>query len=173
MAYSDYDKQMAIEIVHRNNDVLDSACLADIREALGTPDLPARTIRYWLKSTSGRQISVGKKEISAREISVADHVAKALDEKLEEAAHKFVDHATSQSVTKKMSGAAAMTSAAIAIDKMRLLRGLPTEIIDAMPILTKLNELFKQINTPIGNALEDYYQQMHELVQAQKGDDHD
>lgn len=169
MAYSEYDRQMAIEIVRRNNGVIDAACLASIRDTLNNPDLPARTIRYWIQGK--KEISTEKKEISSKEISIADYVSKALDEKLEDAAHKFVDHATKADTIEKMSGTAAMTSAAIAIEKMRLLRDLPTEIIGAIPVLTKLNELFKQLDTPLGDALEDYLQSLHTEMMNNRDDE--
>lgn len=174
MSYSDYDKAMAIEIVRRNNGILTALCLADIRQALKSPDLKQQTIRYWMKTLDPSPLSDQKKKPSRSKIEtinsieIREHVAKALDQKLEDAAHLFVDHATKADTIEKMSGTAAMTSAAIAIEKMRLLRDLPTEIIGAIPVLTKLNELFKQLDTPLGDALEDYYQKLHRKVIEQQ-----
>lgn len=48
-------------------------------------------------------------------------------------------------------------AAGIFFDKIRLLDGLPTEIIAAMPILTKLGELFKAQGVSASDALQAYY----------------
>lgn len=54
-----------------------------------------------------------------------------LIEKLERNAHLYLDRA--EDTVEKTSGQQAMTTAAIAIDKMRLLQGLPTQIVAVLP----------------------------------------
>lgn len=141
MEYTTLDKAMAVEIVARNNGVLDTITLAAIREALGQPDLKHQTVRYWLKtrpapSLTPNILSEEKNEAAEQHrqaVEVTQKVQQALDVKLEQAAHAFVDHATRKDTIGDMSGQQAMTAAGIAIDKMRILRGLPTEIVAVLP----------------------------------------
>lgn len=51
----------------------------------------------------------------------------------ERVAYKYLKHAESDDVVDDVSGNAAVITAATAVDKMRLLRGLPTEIISIIP----------------------------------------
>lgn len=51
----------------------------------------------------------------------------------ENAARIYLAHATTPDVVADVSGNASMTAAAIAVDKMQLLRGLPTEIVGMIP----------------------------------------
>lgn len=161
MAYSEYNRALAVEIVARNGGVLDVTTLADIRDALGLPELKQQTVRYWLKTAQNDQkpilLSEEKKEptkANEHKVEVTQKVKRALDEKLEIAAHKFVNHATKSETMKDMSSQAAMTSAAIAIDKMRLLRDLPTEIVKVLPVVSKLNEALSADGLNLGDALE-------------------
>lgn len=135
MAYSEFDRATAVEIVARNNGVLDASTLSAIRAALGAPKLPGRTVRNWMQEGDVKISSLVKKDFHSGSITVQEVVSQRLDDKLEAAAHTFVDHATRANVVDKMNGQQAMTSAAIAIDKMRLLRDLPTEIVSIMPEL--------------------------------------
>ncbi len=66
--------------------------------------------------------------------------AKLVTEKKEEladvferVAYKYLKHAEHEDVIDDVSGNAAVITAATAVDKMRLLRGLPTEIISILP----------------------------------------
>lgn len=84
-----------------------------------------RTLLRWVKNGYG-----------APPVHVVHYKKKELADLLEDAAYQFVGHATSEDVVEEMSGQQAMTSAAIAIDKMRLLRNLPTEIIGYLPVVS-------------------------------------
>ena len=88
-------------------------------------------------SPSARQPKkrVEKRSDAAELIALQPDAAQKLDEQLELAAQRFVQHALRQEVVSSMNGQQAMTAAGIAIDKMRLLRGLPTEIVQIMPNL--------------------------------------
>jgi hypothetical protein len=153
-AYSDFDKALAVEIVHRNGGVLSSDALAEIRAALSAPDLKQQTVRYWIKnfspstatgetpkSTAPNQ-SASQNDQSALiqknddvVTSVRQRFSEALDVKLERAAHMLVDHAVTPRNMQGLDSQKAMTAAAIAIDKMRLLRNLPTEIVEILPVV--------------------------------------
>lgn len=148
MAYSETEKALAVEIVRRNSGVLDSLTLASIRSAIG-PRLTAPTIRGWLKAAGGdtkvenlpsppRENLPEKKGPPSSDPVLVQKVNQVLDQKLEQAAHRFIDHATRPETVAEMSGQQAMTSAGIAIDKMRLLRGLPTEIVAVVPDLIEV-----------------------------------
>jgi hypothetical protein len=60
-------------------------------------------------------------------------VKKELDQRLENIAHLMLDHVEKPDVHGKMTGQQAMVAAGIAVDKMRLLRNLPTEIVGILP----------------------------------------
>lgn len=51
----------------------------------------------------------------------------------ERVAYKYLQHAEHQDVIDDVAGNAAVITAATAVDKMRLLRGLPTEIVVMLP----------------------------------------
>lgn len=53
----------------------------------------------------------------------------------EDVARKYLGHASRVDVIEDVAGNTAVIAAATAVDKMRLLRGLPTEIIGLMPAL--------------------------------------
>lgn len=139
MQYTEAQKAMAIEIVRRNNGVLDVATLSAIRDALQTPKLPKMTIYRWLEACD-RESQPGaspKKATTRKPPSVRaetqSQAAVTLDVILERAARRFIKHAMKQEVVADASAREAMTAAGIAIDKMRLLRGLPTEILGILP----------------------------------------
>lgn len=171
MAYSDADKAMAVEIVARNNGVIDTVCLSDIQSAIGK-SVTSPSVRLWVKLFAGNVPEKNKKNFPEKKVqdlqAIQQVAAKQLDEKLEAAAHKFVDRATDDSVVGAMTGQQAMTSAAIAIDKMRLLRDLPTEIIGMLPVMSKIVALFKELEWDATKTLEDYFQQLDALAKAQK-----
>lgn len=140
MAYSDVEKLTAIEIVRRNGGRLDILTIAEIQAILGKA-VSAPTIRGWLKQEKSEKENFReeKKELSSESVQVV--IARKLDEKLELAANKFVDHAMKDEVVLKMGGREAMTAAGIAIDKMQLLRNLPTQIIDLLPSMGAVYEM--------------------------------
>lgn len=56
-----------------------------------------------------------------------------LSDMFERVAYQYLDHATKPEVVASASARDAMTAAGIAVDKMRLLRGMPTAIVSLMP----------------------------------------
>lgn len=123
--YSEAQRALALEIVARNGGEITAVALDEIRAATGVANLPKSTVWRWLQRDA-----TDKKAATPEARAQA---ARALDVMLEEAARKFVEHATQEHVLGDASAREAMTAAGIAIDKMRLLRGLPTEIIQILP----------------------------------------
>lgn len=130
MAYTEIQKAMAVEIVRRAGGRFDSETLSIVRDTLGAPNLSVSTLYGWVKSEKPEMVSETR---TIKKESVQETVAQALDAKLEAAAHRFVDRAVA--VSGEANAKDAMTAAAIAIDKMRLLRNLPTEIVAVLPDL--------------------------------------
>jgi hypothetical protein len=81
-----------------------------------------------------------------------------LDVKLEIAANLFVEHAVS--MMEKMTSPQAMVAAAIAIEKMQLLRGLPTEITASVQILVKIGQKAAERGVPLKDILQALYENM-------------
>jgi hypothetical protein len=135
MAYSDVQKAAACAMVKQNSGVIDDVIIATIRIALDEPKLPKMTIWRWWK----HYLAVTLPDVTEKtNENVTDVIERqALDEKLENAAHKFIDHAMKDELLLWTSSKDAMTAAGIAIDKMRLLRNLPTEIVAVLPDLVE------------------------------------
>jgi hypothetical protein len=106
-------------------------------EGAGYPDNPyklkevadkfkvsAKTLRRWYLGDKGAPLPE----------SVA-YEKRALADQFEEVAYKMLLHAGDQDVIDAMTGNAAVIAAATAVDKMRLLRNLPTEIVAIVPQL--------------------------------------
>ena len=67
--------------------------------------------------------------------------SKSLDEMFEDIARAYLDHALKDDVIDRTSGQAAVLAAATAVDKMRLLRVLPPEIVAILPqLIVAINE---------------------------------
>jgi hypothetical protein len=140
-------------------------------EAAGYPDMKgalqqtadhigvgAMTLSRWFK---GEQNPPPDNLVTIKKDDLAD--------KFEDIAHLYLGHASRDDVLEAVSGQQAITSAAIAVDKMRLLRGLPTEIIDVAPQLTRLVELMNQFN----HSLPDVINRMIMRYEKQLGDGSD
>jgi hypothetical protein len=155
MAYSDAQKAIAVEIARRNDGVLSAFILADIREKISAPNLSAPIVRRWISDSAKLKLSREKTKLVAVEVVAAQ----ALDQMYEDIARKYLKHAAQEHVLNKLNGKDAVTAAAIATDKMRLLRDLPTVIIDAAPQLTALGRLFEQFGINGQGVFEDLVQQ--------------
>ncbi len=128
-----------MKFVLRNDGRIDLRALSEIREKLNAPTLTAPGIRKWLKTAKRKKVSSDKKGTNL--IPVEEVAAKTLDLMFEETARLFLKRATDDEKIDDASAKDLVTSAAIAVDKMRLLRNLPTEIIQVLPELVKLLEL--------------------------------
>lgn len=151
--YTEEQRAIALEIVKRHDGILTAGAMDAIRLALNTPDLPDQTVRLWMKSLNKLQSRVkltAEKNLTTEsklrvEISenVQRDVSQKLDALLERAAHALVEHATQDKTIARSNVQQAMTAAGIAIDKMQLLRGLPTEIVKTLPLITDVFNLLQ------------------------------
>lgn len=85
-------------------------------------NVPAMTLSRWFKA---RQNPPPNELVSEKRGDLADI--------FENLAYKMLAHAGREEVIDAMTGKDATIAAATATDKMRLLRGLPTEIIEVVP----------------------------------------
>lgn len=124
--YSDEYRAAAIALLTAEGYPADGRALRRVHGQLALPRPNIRTLRYWFnrehRPAPDKVIAAKKEDLSAL---------------FEEAATKYVKHALRTDVLENESGKNALTGAAIAVDKMRLLRDLPTEIIAVLPIITE------------------------------------
>lgn len=168
--YTDEQKALALELVARNAGVLDVLTMDAIRVALEAPILPDQTVRLWmrsyqaLRSRSESRVKLTDKKVidSPRSITVErdeeqsaiqEAASDKLDAMFERAARMMVAKATEPAKINDMNGQQLMTAAGIAVDKMRLLRDMPTEIIQMSPILIQINQYAVLLNLSTAELL--------------------
>ncbi len=122
--YTVAERALALEILARHDGVVTLDVIRDVREVLGAPDLPKMTIYRW----SHNDVT----DLKKNEPEVKEKASRALDELFESVARKYTEHALQDGVVGKANAAQLMTAAGIAVDKMRLLRGMPTEIVHSV-----------------------------------------
>jgi hypothetical protein len=171
VAYSDAQKAIAVEIVHRFDDTISGDAIAEIRNKLNAPKLPYQTIRNWFEAARLKNISTTKKEDFEGQVSIEQKAAQTLDSMFENTARMYLEHAQREHVVNRTSGNAAITSAAIAVDKMRLLRNLPTVIIEAAPILARLGEFFNEHQISASEVFEDLLNRFQDQTNVVHGED--
>lgn len=93
-----------------------------LKEVARHVDVPHRTLRRWYKQESG-----------APAPELVTQQKRELADVFETIAFKYLEHALDDDVVSESSGKDAVVTAATAVDKMRLLRGLPTEIVQLLP----------------------------------------
>lgn len=151
MAYSDGEKAIAVELVERYGGLTNDA-IAAIRDALGAPSLSKSTLHGWLPRNQKPKPEPVRKLIPNPEKKPAGYLptaevqtraAQTLDDMFEQVARAYLDRALASDVVKDTRGKDAVTTAAIAVDKMRLLRDLPTEIIEVLPTMRRLYDLMQ------------------------------
>lgn len=150
--YTQKDKLLALGIIERYSGVIGKAALQDIRTLLNAPELNKSTVHRWWQSRTKLQEKPAtgtrpkkRKAFSATEndqLQTAqplatplsqDDVDKTLTSYFAETAMNYLKHANQEYVIAEMKGKDAVMAAAIAVDKMRLLLNLPTEIIEILP----------------------------------------
>lgn len=130
--YSDTDKILAIQVINRYDGNVSQA-LDEIRKLLQNKTIAHSTVyRWWVSRADFASLQDDKKN----EAPIDDNWAKkTLDDYFEKIAYTYLDQAVDPDVVAKTSGNQAVMTAAVAVDKMRLLRNLPTEIVSIMPDL--------------------------------------
>lgn len=138
MAYTVEQKAVAIAVVRRYDNLVTAAAIDEIRQLLTLPNLTTQTVRNWVKEVQPTQNDdtsnlaqilpqkKSKNPVTEKDVEAANE---ALDDVFERTARVYLEHANKPDVIKDTKGPQAVTAAAIAFDKMRIGRGLPTEII--------------------------------------------
>ena len=129
----------AIELIERHGGMTVQAIDA-VRAALNAPALSLSTMHAWLKAKDKyAQTPIDEPTDAATFFAGVEQLrpqaAEALDDMFEEAARRYLNHAIRPEIVNETRGKDALMAAAIAVDKMRLLRDLPTEIVAVLPAL--------------------------------------
>lgn len=125
--YDDKFRASAIVLLQSEGYPNKPGALRLVSKHLGVPEA---TLSRWARGVSNPPPNM-----------VVTEEKQALDARLETLAHKLLDRVESEDVLDAMSGRELMTAFGISIDKMRLLRDLPTEIISIAPQVSRLMEL--------------------------------
>lgn len=132
MAYDATEKAIAVEIVRRHGG-LTAEALAEVQCALGKK-VGKTTVHSWFKKSGNSEFGTVQKNGTRSEQDELDELAAlTLDRMFEKIAQRYLVNAYKASKVEDMDGKALVTAAAIAVDKMRLLRDLPTEIVTVLP----------------------------------------
>lgn len=148
MAYTAEQKAMALAIYERHGE-LSSLALAEIREALELRKLGKTTVHRWVKAgtvpksskqteQNGTDSKVEPKKKTPDRTPTREMIDTAhteLHKIYEELARKLLAHASQDDKIAELDSKQAITAAAIATDKMRLLNNLPTVIVGILPSL--------------------------------------
>lgn len=171
MAYSAEQKAMAVAIIRRYGGMTRDA-LVLVRETLDAPGLSKSTLHGWLPPNvePNRTAEPDPNRIQKKETGAPvppEMQAKAeqtLDSMFEATARRYLQHALTDGVLEAVKGKDAVIAAATATDKMRLLRGLPTEIIELLPGLVSALEAAGM--NPV-TTFERMIQKAHERTRAE------
>lgn len=126
MAYNEAEKAVAVEIIRRHGSVTKEA-ISEIHQALGKK-VSRSTIFAWYGDASPENRTVQKNQTAVENIA-----GLKLDEMFQRIAERYLAAANTDEKINELDGKALVTAAAIATDKMRLLRDLPTEIVQVLP----------------------------------------
>jgi transcriptional regulator with XRE-family HTH domain len=137
--YTDEERASAVVMLQSQGYPDKPGALRKVADYMG---LNPRTLSRWF---NGEHNPPPDNLVMDKKIDLAD--------KFERAAYVFVDHALKPDVIEDMTGQQAMTSAGIAVDKMRLLRGLPTEIVQILPEVVAAIESMGQSPSEVFNRI--------------------
>lgn len=144
MAYTKDQRALAVAIVGRHGGMTREA-LIEVAVALGVDTISTATLHRWLpksETEKKKETETEKKEsVFSFPLGYEQGVDRALDDVFEEVARRYLAHAVKGDVVKDTKGKEAVIAAATAVDKMRLLRGLPTEIVEILPSIQQLHAL--------------------------------
>jgi hypothetical protein len=152
MAYSNEQRALALAILRRYDNSLTKDALVDIAEALGR-QVSKSVLHGWLKTQAhGDEGAAIRPAPSSGDVSAASAKSRrlapvrgeliadadmTLDALYEQIARKYLRHAGGDDVIFLTKGRDAVTAAAIATDKMRLLRDIPPDIARLLPELLR------------------------------------
>lgn len=148
--YSDAEQALACEVIERYGGEVTKDALATIREALSAPKLNKSTVHRWWQAGSHTVATELQPAIKKEAATLA---SEKLDEMFEEVARRMLRHAIQPEAVADLDSKQAITAAAIAVDKMRLLRDMPTEIIKLWPGFMDAVEKLGTTPADVFNAL--------------------
>lgn len=130
VTFTETERALALDILRRNGDNnITKAVMQEIANVLGRP-VASSTLHRWIAVERRMRLLEGKSSIPDE---VRLRATETLDAIWEQRARELLSRAGEPGVIEKMSGRDLIISAAVATDKMRLLRGLPTEYVQALP----------------------------------------
>ncbi|MBZ0315096.1 MAG: hypothetical protein K8L91_01665 [Anaerolineae bacterium] len=161
MAYSVAQKAAAVAIANRHTGKLSSQALAEIRQLRGLKKVAKNTVALWLEEAAGlpsgnEQNSLKtdpKKKTKSTPLTPAiiEAAEGKLDALLEQITRLAIAKVLRSLTSEEMKGKDAATIMAIAIDKMRLVQGLPTHILGTVQ---EIDELAKAKGMDSGKILQ-------------------
>lgn len=135
MNYTVQQKAMAIEMLDRHGGLTREGIDA-VRLALNAPGLSRSTLHDWRKRREHNLTrAAANDEIDITPDEALEQAALELDDAFEQIAHRYLTHAAKPKVIQDTRGKDAVMAAAIAVDKMRLIRGLPTAVVQVLPVI--------------------------------------
>ncbi|MBX3081702.1 MAG: hypothetical protein KF716_08700 [Anaerolineae bacterium] len=169
--YSPEQKALAVQTIRRFGGMTVEA-INQIRQMLGG-DISTSTLHQWLKiyghlKPDTETIEMAKRNAETKPknapqrttISINDEIKEgmaqaeiALDQIFEQIVRVYADHALEEGVIKEAKARDSVVIAATALDKMRLLRGLPTEIVSVVPDLILISEALHQQGKTLGDVI--------------------
>lgn len=126
--YTTEQKALAVEVIAREGGLTREA-VSTVRQLLNAPGLSKSTLHGWwvANRTEPNRTEPIKKNVIPT--PVRQQASDSLDDIFEHVARLYLERAAQDSVVSDTKGKDAVITAATAVDKMRLLRGLPTEIV--------------------------------------------
>lgn len=167
-SYTVEQQLMAVDLIRKNGGKIDKKTIQAVRTMLNAPTINQPGLRnWWLKYKDTPPAEVLKKAygdwITPRELveKGIDPRAAALRNEAEDnvgslfmaIAKTYLEHALKPEIIEKTKGRDAVWAAAVSIDKVRLLREVPKEVIDMLPSIIDLakkkglapTEMFQQM----------------------------
>lgn len=159
--YTPEQKALAVQTIRRFGG-LTAEAIGHVRELLKNPSISKSTLHEWLKlyaplaeanrTEPPRTAEPNTPERVKKPTSLLptvteemmDEAEETLDRIFERTARNYLRHANLDKTLSETKGKDAVIAAATALDKMRLIRGLPTEIVSVVPDLLIINDLLRQ-----------------------------
>lgn len=143
LLYTPAERAVGVDVMIRHMGHATKPALKEIKELIGK-DIPGTTVcgwyRKWKEAQAKIDLDAGKGEDSVT-IALVDAAKKPLDEIFESVARRFLEHAAHPDVIQKMNGRDALQGAATAVDRLHMLRDVPPELVNLLPVLTKVFKL--------------------------------
>jgi hypothetical protein len=155
--YSDKQKSVAVETVRAAGGFVSDRVLADVRLVLDSANLSLSTLHAWVKNAE-RQPKIDHSTSDTRITDDFDPNAEAIA-MWKRTKINYLRRANAPSALIVTDGKDAVAAAERAQKMEQLLAGLPTAIVDALPTLTALVQLFDKFNIRASDVFEDLVQQ--------------